>query len=62
MKPEFLIAPTAVAGEPDAHTLRLSIDNQQFWIGRDYYETKQEAEWMARQLELALNKLTPVSA
>lgn len=56
--PRFEIRPVVVVGEPDAHCVRLHIDHQSFDIN-DYCETREQAEWLARQLEVALRRLVP---
>lgn len=50
------IKPVIVADAPDAHQVWLDIGVQHFTIG-EYCETKDEAEWLAAQLRIALTTL-----
>ena len=45
-----------VADAPDAHQVWLDIGVQHFTIG-EYCETKEDAEWLAAQLRIALTAL-----
>lgn len=47
------VKPVIVADTPDAHQVWLDIGVQHFTIG-EYCETKDEAEWLASQLRIAL--------
>ena len=50
------VKPVIVADAPDAHQVWLDIGVQHFTIG-EYCETKDEAEWLAAQLRIALTAL-----
>jgi hypothetical protein len=50
------VRPVIVADTPDAHQVWLDIGVQHFTIG-EYCETKDEAEWLAAQLRIALTAL-----
>lgn len=53
--PEFIVSPIVCPGTPDAHTLTLKIGVQSFRIGGGLdYDTREEAEWTAKQLLRAL--------
>lgn len=47
------VKPVIVADAPEAHQVRLDAGCQHFTIG-EYCETKDEAEWLASQLRIAL--------
>lgn len=47
------IRPTAVKGEPDAHTAWLVVGNQHFCIS-DYYENAKHASWSCWMVAKAL--------
>lgn len=58
MPTEFIsVKPVIVADTPDAHQVWLDVGCQHFTIG-EYLETKDEAEWFARQLETAIVALS----
>lgn len=53
--PEFIVSPIVCPDTPDAHTLTLKIGVQSFRIGGGLdYDTREEAEWTAKQLLRAL--------
>lgn len=61
MKTEFVsVRPVIVADAPDAHQVWLDIGVQHFTVG-DYLETKDEADWLANQLRIALANTRPSS-
>jgi hypothetical protein len=51
------LRPCVVEGEPGAHNVILKVTNQEFCIGHYASETKEEAEWMANMLVVALEKI-----
>jgi len=50
------VKPVIVADTPDAHQVWLDIGVQHFTVG-EYCETKEDAEWHAAQLRIALTAL-----
>lgn len=52
----FEYLPVTVPDFDGAHRLRMKVGNQSFDIG-DWYENKEQAEWMADMLRLAICKL-----
>ena len=50
------IKPVVVDGEPDAHNVFLHVTNQRFCL-TPYAETKDDAEWMADMLAVALERI-----
>lgn len=52
------VLPVAVTDAPDAHRVQLKVGVQQFHIGPDYFDTKEEAEWFAGQFRNAITALT----
>lgn len=62
MRWEFEYQHVTVMDEPEATQLRLKIGHQSFNIN-DYCENMEHAEWMAKQLDIALRNIaTPPSA
>lgn len=51
------VRPSVMEDFPDAHSVILTVANQQFVIGRFASETKAEAEWMRDMLCVALAKI-----
>ena len=51
------LRPVVVEGEPDAHNVFLKVTNQQFCLGPFACETKEDAEWTADMLCVALEKI-----
>jgi len=59
-KTEFVsVKPVIVSDAPDAHQVWLDIGCQHFTVG-EYQETKDEAEFMAIQLRIALGNIQPI--
>lgn len=56
MKNIVNVKPVIVADTPDAHQVWLDVGCQHFTVG-EYCETKDEAEWLAAQLRIALTAL-----
>jgi hypothetical protein len=54
--PEVIYLPTLVHGYPEATRVRLKIANQTFDIG-DYYQTKEDAEFMGKCVMTAMRRL-----
>lgn len=50
------VRPVIVIDEPDAHQVWLDVGCQHFTVG-EYCETKEDAEWLANQLRIALDAL-----
>lgn len=46
--------PVIVSDAPDAHRVQFKVGVQSFHIGPDYFDTKEEADWMAGQFLKAL--------
>ncbi len=53
------VKPVIVSDAPDAHQVWLDIGCQHFTVG-EYQETKDEAEFIARQLRIALGNIQPI--
>ena len=51
------IKPVVVQGEPDAHNVFLQVTNQRFCVTSYACETKEDAEWTADMLCVALEKI-----
>ncbi len=48
------IQPVVVADEPDAHLVKFKVGPQEFFIGREYCENREHAEWFANMFRKAL--------
>jgi len=53
----FVIQPCTVEGESDACSVRFKVDNQEFMVGPDYCEDRNQAEWYVSMLCVALQNL-----
>lgn len=51
------IKPCVVDGTPDAHNVFLQVTNQRFTVTPYACDTKEDAEWMADMLAIALEKI-----
>lgn len=51
------VKPVVVEGEPDAHNVILRVTNQSFNVTPYACDTKEDAEWVADQLCVALERL-----
>lgn len=48
------VIPVVVSDAPDAHRVQFKVGAQQFHVGPDYFDTKDEAEWYAEQFHAAI--------
>lgn len=63
-EPEFHfvnVKPVIVSDAPDAHQVWLDVGRQHFTVG-EYLETKDEAEWLANQLRIAIGNMKALQA